>query len=42
LWVRTRVWAFAHVCDGAVIGDDCSICDHTFIEKAFGATVRLS
>ena len=29
---RTRVWAFAHVVKGAVIGEDCNICDHTFIE----------
>lgn len=29
---RTRVWAFAHVVSGAVIGSDCNICDHTFIE----------
>lgn len=29
----TRVWAFAHICSGAVIGRDCNICDHTFIEK---------
>jgi UDP-2-acetamido-3-amino-2,3-dideoxy-glucuronate N-acetyltransferase len=29
---RTRVWAFAHVMAGAVIGADCNICDHTFIE----------
>jgi acetyltransferase-like isoleucine patch superfamily enzyme len=28
----TRVWAFAHVLSGAVIGKDCNICDHTFIE----------
>lgn len=28
----TRVWAFAHVVKGAVIGRDCNICDHTFIE----------
>jgi UDP-2-acetamido-3-amino-2,3-dideoxy-glucuronate N-acetyltransferase len=28
----TRVWAFAHVMPGAVIGADCNICDHTFIE----------
>ena len=26
-------WAFAHVCDGAVIGEDCNLCDHTFFEK---------
>lgn len=29
---RTRVWAFAHVLPGAVIGADCNICDHAFIE----------
>lgn len=29
---RTRVWAFAHVLKGAVIGEDCNICDHTFVE----------
>jgi UDP-2-acetamido-3-amino-2,3-dideoxy-glucuronate N-acetyltransferase len=28
----TRIWAFAHVLSGAVIGEDCNICDHTFIE----------
>jgi acetyltransferase-like isoleucine patch superfamily enzyme len=28
----TRVWAFAHIVAGAVIGKDCNICDHTFIE----------
>jgi acetyltransferase-like isoleucine patch superfamily enzyme len=29
----TRVWAFAHVLPGAVIGKDCNICDHVFIEN---------
>lgn len=28
----TRIWAFAHVMAGAVIGSDCNICDHTYIE----------
>jgi UDP-2-acetamido-3-amino-2,3-dideoxy-glucuronate N-acetyltransferase len=28
----TRVWAFAHVVKGAVVGEDCNICDHTFVE----------
>jgi acetyltransferase-like isoleucine patch superfamily enzyme len=28
----TRIWAFAHVLPGAVIGNDCNICDHVFIE----------
>jgi acetyltransferase-like isoleucine patch superfamily enzyme/dTDP-4-dehydrorhamnose 3,5-epimerase-like enzyme len=30
---QTRVWAFAHVLPGAVIGRDCNICDHVFIEN---------
>jgi UDP-2-acetamido-3-amino-2,3-dideoxy-glucuronate N-acetyltransferase len=29
---RTRVWAFAHVMAGAVVGADCNIGDHAFIE----------
>lgn len=29
----TRVWAFAHILPGAVIGRDCNICDRTFIEN---------
>ncbi len=28
----TRIWAFAHVMKGAVIGADCNIGDHAFIE----------
>ncbi len=29
---RTRVWAFAHVMNGARVGADCNIGDHAFIE----------
>lgn len=29
----TRVWAFAHILPGAVIGEDCNICDGVFIEN---------
>jgi UDP-2-acetamido-3-amino-2,3-dideoxy-glucuronate N-acetyltransferase len=29
----TRIWAFAHVLPNARIGEDCNICDHTFIEN---------
>jgi acetyltransferase-like isoleucine patch superfamily enzyme/dTDP-4-dehydrorhamnose 3,5-epimerase-like enzyme len=29
----TRIWAFAHVLPGARIGNDCNICDHTFLEN---------
>lgn len=28
----TRIWAFTHVLPGAVIGSDCNICDHVYIE----------
>jgi UDP-2-acetamido-3-amino-2,3-dideoxy-glucuronate N-acetyltransferase len=30
---RTRVWAFAHILPGAVLGSDCNVCDHVFIEQ---------
>jgi UDP-2-acetamido-3-amino-2,3-dideoxy-glucuronate N-acetyltransferase len=33
----TRVWAFAHVMDGAVLGRDCNVGDHAFVET--GAVV---
>jgi len=29
----TRIWAFAHIMKGAVIGNDCNICDHAFVES---------
>jgi acetyltransferase-like isoleucine patch superfamily enzyme len=29
----THVWAFAHVMDGAVVGQNCNIGDHAFVEK---------
>ncbi len=29
----TRIWAFAHILPGAVVGADCNICDHVFIEN---------
>lgn len=30
---RTRVWAFANVQKEVVIGADCNICDHCFVEN---------
>jgi UDP-2-acetamido-3-amino-2,3-dideoxy-glucuronate N-acetyltransferase len=30
---NTQIWAFAHILPGALIGEDCNICDHTFIEN---------
>ncbi len=29
----TRIWAFAHVLPQAVIGSNCNVCDHCFIEN---------
>jgi UDP-2-acetamido-3-amino-2,3-dideoxy-glucuronate N-acetyltransferase len=31
---RTRVWQFVVILDGAIIGADCNICSHCFIEGA--------
>jgi UDP-2-acetamido-3-amino-2,3-dideoxy-glucuronate N-acetyltransferase len=28
----TRIWAFAHVLSGAVVGRDCNLCDGVFVE----------
>ena len=28
----TRIWAFAHVLPGAVVGEDCNLCDGVFVE----------
>ncbi|MEO5930586.1 MAG: acyltransferase [Candidatus Kapaibacterium sp.] len=30
---RSRVWAFAHVMNGARIGADCNVGDHAFVES---------
>ena len=29
----TRIWAFSHILPGSVIGNECNICDHVFIEN---------
>lgn len=31
---RTRIWAFSHIQCDVIIGKDCNICEHTFIEKS--------
>jgi UDP-2-acetamido-3-amino-2,3-dideoxy-glucuronate N-acetyltransferase len=30
---NTRIWAFTHILARAIIGEDCNICDHVFIEN---------
>ena len=30
---KTRIWAFTNIQDGAVVGEDCNICDGCFVEK---------
>lgn len=30
---ETRIWAFAHILPGAIIGKNCNICDYVFIEN---------
>src|ERR1041384_643171 len=29
----TRIWAFVHILPQAVIGEDCNLCDHVFVEN---------
>lgn len=38
----TKVWAFAHIVKGAIVGDDCNICDHTFVEGAVRVGNRVT
>lgn len=38
----TRVWAFAHIADGAIVGKDCNICDHTFLESGVVIADRVT
>lgn len=33
----TRIWAFAHVMPGAIVGSDCNLCDRTYVDD--GATL---
>ncbi len=30
---NTRIWAFVHILPQAVIGEDCNLCDHVFVEN---------
>lgn len=30
----TKIWAFAHVMKDVSIGEDCNICDHSFVESS--------
>ena len=30
---NTRIWAFTHILPDVIIGKDCNICDHVFIES---------
>ena len=38
----TRIWAFAHILPGAVIGEDCNLCDHIFIENDVSVGDRVT
>ena len=38
----TRVWAFAHILSQAIIGSDCNICDHVFIENEVSIGDRVT
>ena len=38
----TRIWAFAHILPGAVVGNECNICDHVFIENQVAIGDRVT
>ena len=38
LGAGTRVWAFAHVVQGATVGEDCNIGGHCYVDS--GAVIR--
>lgn len=38
----TKIWAFAHVLPKAVIGKNCNICDHVFIENQVSIGNRVT
>ncbi len=38
----TRVWAYAHIMNGATVGRDCNICDHVFIESGAAVGDRVT
>lgn len=38
----TRIWAFAHVLEGASIGRDCNICDGVFVEDGVSIGDRVT
>jgi UDP-2-acetamido-3-amino-2,3-dideoxy-glucuronate N-acetyltransferase len=38
----TRVWAFAHVLRGAIVGRQCNVCDHVFIEDGAAVGDRVT
>jgi UDP-2-acetamido-3-amino-2,3-dideoxy-glucuronate N-acetyltransferase len=31
--IGTRIWAYTHIMHGAIIGEYCNICDHSFVES---------
>ncbi len=32
--INTRIWAFVHILKDVIIGENCNICDHCFIESS--------
>jgi acetyltransferase-like isoleucine patch superfamily enzyme len=38
----TRIWAWAHVLPGAVVGPGCNICDHAYVEGGVRLGARVT
>lgn len=39
---NTRIWAFTHITAGAIIGEECNLCDHTFVEGGVSLGNRVT
>jgi acetyltransferase-like isoleucine patch superfamily enzyme len=38
----TKIWAFVHILKNVSVGEDCNICDHTFIESGVAIGNRVT
>jgi acetyltransferase-like isoleucine patch superfamily enzyme len=38
----TKIWAFVHILKNVSVGEDCNICDHTFIESGVTIANRVT
>jgi acetyltransferase-like isoleucine patch superfamily enzyme len=39
---NTRIWAFAHILKDVTVGEDCNLCDYTFVENGVSIGNRVT